>query len=547
VNLDQVTIEIRPRRPWEAVDLGLLMARRWWWPLIQAWLLVTLPLFVLLSLLTAPWAWWLGGLLIWWLKPLCERPLLHILGQAVFNQLPDTRSTLRALPKLLRPQLLPSLLWRRFSPTRSMDLPLVQLEGLAGKQRRDRMLTLHQEDASPVLALTVMGLLIEVLLAVGFLVVLDALVPSEVDFDWRGLGTGETLWLNYLKCVCAYIAMSVVAPFYTACGFSLYLNRRIKLEAWDIDIAFRRMASKRSPVAKSFLLVPFILALGFFPLPEATASDTLLVEPSVSDGNPVESSAVKSSGTESNGTEKSITEKITAEESASEALTPIDRASAKAQITAILAGEDFHKKRVLRYPVLEFKERTSLWDWVFKRVPSLEKLAAIPFAFIMELLFWLVVLVLVGVLVFRYRHWLAAYLPQKTQLPTRRRPPTSLFGLDLTRESLPEDINTAALALWQAHQPRAALGLLYRASLSRLIETGLDIEESHTEMECLTLAQSSALNVQTLNYFTELTKVWRRLAYGHLTPDTAVAERLCMTWHKTWDAAESVTKERARG
>lgn len=543
MNLDQVTIEIRPRRPWEAVDLGLLMARRWWWPLIQAWLLVTLPLFVLLSLLTAPWAWWLGGLLIWWLKPLCERPLLHILGQAVFNQLPDTRRTLKALPNILRPQLLPSLLWRRFSPTRSMDLPLVQLERLAGKQRRDRMLTLHQEDASPALALTVMGLLIEVLLAVGLLAVLEALVPSEVNFNWRDLGTAETLWLNYLKSVCAYIAMSVVAPFYIACGFSLYLNRRIKLEAWDIDIAFRRMASKRSPVAKPFLLVPFILVLGFFPLPEAAASDSLLVAQSAVEKDTFERGAI-----ETGAADKSAGDKTTAKaESIDAALAPIDRVSAKAQITAILAGEDFHKKRVLRYPVLEFKERTSLWEWLFKRVPSLEKLAAIPFAFIMELLFWLVVLVLVGVLVFRYRHWLAAYLPQKTRLPVRRRPPTSLFGLDLTRESLPEDIDTAALALWQAQQPRAALGLLYRASLSRLIETGLDIEESHTEMECLTLAQSSALNVHTLNYFTELTQVWRRLAYGHLTPDTAVAERLCMTWHKTWDVTESIARESARG
>ena len=36
MNLDQVSIEIRPRPAWEAVDLGLLMARRWWWQVLDS-------------------------------------------------------------------------------------------------------------------------------------------------------------------------------------------------------------------------------------------------------------------------------------------------------------------------------------------------------------------------------------------------------------------------------------------------------------------------------------------------------------------------------
>src|SRR5690606_4862728 len=43
VNLEQLNIAIRPRRDWEAVDLGLLMAHRWWWQLQRVWLLLTLP------------------------------------------------------------------------------------------------------------------------------------------------------------------------------------------------------------------------------------------------------------------------------------------------------------------------------------------------------------------------------------------------------------------------------------------------------------------------------------------------------------------------
>src|SRR5690606_9039169 len=95
MNLDQLTIEIRPRRAWEAIDLGLLMARRWWWPMLQVWLLITLPLLALVIFLPASWV-WLSYALLWWLKPLFERPLLHILSQAVFDQAPATRMAVKA-------------------------------------------------------------------------------------------------------------------------------------------------------------------------------------------------------------------------------------------------------------------------------------------------------------------------------------------------------------------------------------------------------------------------------------------------------------------
>ena len=40
-------------------------------------------------------------------------------------------------------------------------------------------------------------------------------------------------------------AICVVEPLYVAGGFGLYLNRRTELEAWDIEIAFRRIDRQR--------------------------------------------------------------------------------------------------------------------------------------------------------------------------------------------------------------------------------------------------------------------------------------------------------------
>lgn len=148
MNLDQVTIEIRPRRAWEAVDLGLLMARRWWWSMTKVWLLLTLPLFLLLNLVPQDWI-WLSTVIIWWLKPLFERPLLHILSQAVFGYLPDTRSTLKAFPAQAARQWFLSLTWRRFSFTRSLDLPVIQLEGLSSERRKQRLGILTAKTPTP--------------------------------------------------------------------------------------------------------------------------------------------------------------------------------------------------------------------------------------------------------------------------------------------------------------------------------------------------------------------------------------------------------------
>ena len=39
----------------------------------------------------------------------------------------------------------------------------------------------------------------------------------------------------------SYLAVVLfLEPFYVAAGFAMYLNRRVVLEAWDIDQEFRR-------------------------------------------------------------------------------------------------------------------------------------------------------------------------------------------------------------------------------------------------------------------------------------------------------------------
>ena len=108
MRLTDASVAIRPRSAWEALDLGVLLARRHAGLLMASWALVTLPIFAVLCLLLWESPGW-AVLLFWWLKPAYERLPLYILSHALFGDTPSLKQALRALPGLLKPQLLASL------------------------------------------------------------------------------------------------------------------------------------------------------------------------------------------------------------------------------------------------------------------------------------------------------------------------------------------------------------------------------------------------------------------------------------------------------
>jgi len=86
--------------------------------------------------------------------------------------------------------------------------------------------------------------------------------------------------------------------------------------------------------------------------------------------------------------------------------------------------------------------------------------------------------------------------------------------LDITPESLPQDIGAAALALLEAGRAREALSLLYRGALSRAVHRfGVAIGESYTEGEALK-AVSARLDPPRTQYFSDLVRQWQRAVYA---------------------------------
>ena len=46
----------------------------------------------------------------------------------------------------------------------------------------------------------------------------------------------------FLLAVFYIVVTLIIEPFYIAANFALYINRRTQLEAWDIELSFRKMA-----------------------------------------------------------------------------------------------------------------------------------------------------------------------------------------------------------------------------------------------------------------------------------------------------------------
>jgi hypothetical protein len=109
--------------------------------------------------------------------------------------------------------------------------------------------------------------------------------------------------------------------------------------------------------------------------------------------------------------------------------------------------------------------------------------------------------------------------------------------LDVRPESLPEDVGAAAWALWQAGRVPAALSLLYRGALSRLIHRWhVPIAASTTEGECLALA-SGKLEPGAQRYLTQVIRAWEANIYGNRVLSTAMGETLCTGFATRFDAA----------
>lgn len=246
MRLADLRLAVRPRTPWEAMDLGIRLVQDEAGLVWRTWFAVTLPVLLIVLALTLwrvdqPWY-----LLLWWLKPLFDIALLLVLSRRVFGDRLRPGATLRLLAGSGRQRLAGHLLWRRFSMSRSYLLPVWLLENLPASERRARLTLLRHLYTGRARWLQMALLHVEVLLCLTGLSLLFWFAPDSVAPDLWQLFTADTdsAFVQVSILLAYYLAMSVVEPFYVASGFTLYLNRRTELEAWDLELAFRHLRER---------------------------------------------------------------------------------------------------------------------------------------------------------------------------------------------------------------------------------------------------------------------------------------------------------------
>ncbi|MES2598932.1 MAG: DUF4350 domain-containing protein [Verrucomicrobiota bacterium] len=481
MRLEDLTIALRPRQPWEAVDLGCALTRRDYGRVMLLWLITVVPVWIVLGVLL--WDYPLAfGLIAWWLKPLYDRvPLFH-LSRSAFGGRPTVKETLREWPRLWSRFLLPALLWRRLTLMRSFALPVLMLEGQKGKASRQRISTLASDGGSSGAGLTWVFIKLEIAFWLGLTALASNLGPVDGLPDFSAImqdpenyfqATGAKQWFSN---VLYLIAMSVIEPFYVGAGFGLYLNSRTKLEGWDIELTFRRLAARLKPVVAAMLAMAFFL--------------------------PGMCEAVQAPMTALG--EKVVTEEVS---------------EAKQAVQEILKEEEFK----------EHSMTTSVW---VNDGPSGAPQVSGLLGLVMEVVGYALLAFVIGLLVWwivknQHLFWTGT---RRARAKVEPAGPRVVMGLDIARESLPDDVVTAARAAWSAGHFREALSLLYRGSLSRLVEhLHLPIRDSDTEDDCLDKTAAVA-DAGVTSFFRQLTLLWVRAAYAGKEAQPDEFESLCRGW-----------------
>ncbi len=484
MDLANLSVKLRPRSPWEGIDLGFKLARQWFLPLWLIWLASAIPFMLILTI--APLPLWLAGLLLWWFKPMYEPPLLFWLSRRLFNQELHWRELRRNWRSVVLPQLIANLTWRRLSPARSFVMPVAVLERLKGKARSRRINVLGR-NGHAASWLTIIGVHFEIILELSLISLLVLLIPDELLWtDWHSYLLEPDTVSEWIHQFCSLLAMSLMAPFYVSAGFVLYLTRRSELEAWDLELGLKRMAQRyresRTGKAVALLLVG---CLAF----------------STMHFSPVEAAEVS-------------------------------REQVQETIEEVLQHEDFGRyEERTKWKFIGEKSESGDNNWLIDWLDAIFKGFGQNFAFVSELLLWLLAGGVLAYLIYWFVQNQGLLRPSlgKTERG-RRTAPTHIAGLDLRPESLPDNPAEQAARLIESGDYRQAFSLLYRGALSTLVHNfSMEIHEGATEGECRRLAQEQLENPLS-EFFSRLTSIWLMLAYGHRNPEKSEALSMCEQW-----------------
>lgn len=502
--LNSGILALRRRSLWEAADMGLLLWRRNLGYLI---VFFAIPFwvcaFALLLAGNAGLADLLPGglrgnlsllcawLILWWFNPLFDRFVLHVVARRYFEPSVPFRHLFRGLGASLCRGLAGDLLWRRFSPWRAAVMPIRVLErGGPARDRKGKRVTARKR------ALVNGGLhfciflsawcpLLQWMLVGGetlFIFFISGLFSDTFQTEGQtfGLFSGSgglylyTVWcVNYL----------VVESLYVCMGFGLYLNSRVEVEGWDIELLFRTFVTR---YRKAAALVLLLFGLG---LPRLTG--------------------------------------VWGQSPAPGSLPPELGAAMPAEVLEEILDREIRGERKtwgIRFKVEEEEpEPGTVTGTYFSWVDVLKKYGAILLRGVLILALAALVLVCV-IFVYRRRNRLF----QPVEAPDIR-------GSRPVPAPAPEFLLEEAEGSYRRGLLREAWGLCYAAVLEALTRCyRLRFPPGATEYRCLALVRRHPAGRQTglERSFADLIRHWTALAYGGIRPPGGAFEQT-LAWARS--------------
>lgn len=486
MEIERISVVLRLRSARESVDLGAAMLRRHARPIFTAWFIASLP-FLVVAIALEQWLGkpWLPLLFLWWLKPLFARIPLYVVSRAVFADEPDWRGALRGMRTWGLKGLLGWMTIRRLDPRRCVLQPIVYLEGLDRSERSRRWRVFGRSVEGPGTGLALTCMMFEWVLALSLLLFLPMFVPAELwESYWFNAGFLRTMphWLSVSLIVAYYLGMSVAEPLCTTGGFALYLGRRTELEAWDVDLAFRRLRNRLLAIATTAIL----LIATCFVAPTAYAAET---------PRDVKSDAVSVSP---------------------ESAFPVPKQGADQRMNDV-------SNKVLADPLLGGKTRA--WRWMPKH-PAASKPEEISvekpvvqgdLAGAGLMVKWLLLALLIAAVA-----WLARFALQRW--PSRQDDPaiarttvSSAVQETSVAVAVPKGFGEQVHVLWRSGSRREALALLYRGTVERMA-TRLDEPVSPDATEADAIAGARRLDDDAGRRAIRIVRTWQYAAYADRYP-----------------------------
>lgn len=466
MQLDQVTAEIRPRGDWEAVDLGFAMVRRDFWRCLTVWWLAMGVPTAVACVLLWNHPFWLL-IVFWWLKPAGSRMVLFEISRRLFGEKPPWKAVRRELPRAWTRRFFHRFVWARFSPWLSLTMPVEDLEGLRGAAYRQRCRLLVRRGESPIMWIYLVSQAGAVWFGIAILGLVMMFIPEGQDGAWQSaLEMWEPATLPAMPLLVARVTV--------ACTMLALMLA----DLFATGAGFGLYINNRT------WLEGWDVELAFRRLAQRLGKVAVILLSLLVLGGSVR-----------------------AQES------PAQR------IEQVKADKDFTVHTVTENVPVEKKSMDLGLPGELMQL-------------LMQVFAIATLVCLVGYIIhviWKNRHALLLGRGVGKAI-TETAPARVVMGMAVTPESLPGDVPTAAWALWQQGRKHEAMGLLYRGTISRVMETGrVEIQESDTEGDCLRriVGAGEAAHPQ---YFKGITRAWMRLAYAGNSPADAEVEAFCRQW-----------------